>query len=67
MNLKITLNEIISKIIQQENRFGVVKLTIFFMFFRQRNNQLNTKMPLNGNLNIYDRQLLFTFYALLLV
>ena len=27
MNLKITLNKIISKIIQQENRFGVVKLT----------------------------------------
>ena len=36
MNLKITLNEIISKIIQQENRFGVVKLTIFFFVFQTK-------------------------------
>ena len=56
-----------SKIIPQENRFGVVKPTKFSKFCTQRNNTQNMKMPLNGNLNIYDRQLLFTFYALLLV
>ena len=68
-DIKIALHYILyCKMIPEENRFAVVKLTRFSNFCRQRKNQpLNMKMPLNGNLNIYDRQLLFTFYALLLV